>query len=304
MHAGAEPVTLVSVPERASGTGASRPKPPMATSGRRALTFFDNVPSPGPCIYAIVHSATGRAYVGSAKDLPARWRDHWRDLRKGRHTSPHLQSAWTKYGQAAFDIRVLETCEPAVLRTREQWWLDQYFSDGRALNGSSYAHWHEFTEAQKAKIGQIRQGRRHSPATRAAISAALRASPASALAIRKAQSMVSPVRTPEQREKIRQALLGRKASDATRAKMRGPRPHTRNPKSDEARQHMREAWTRRLETEAQRHLRGQRTSESLRRAYAEGRRHRVYRPLSLEQRQKISQALRQRVAVMKEASVP
>jgi group I intron endonuclease len=80
-----------------------------------------------PGIYAIRHVESGRMYIGSAKNIYDRWREHRSALRRGVHHSPYLQNAWNKYGEAAFVFEVLEHClgDAVMLCNQEQHWLDR-----------------------------------------------------------------------------------------------------------------------------------------------------------------------------------
>lgn len=95
-------------------------------------------------IYAIVHVASGKLYIGSAKDTKIRWSCHRTSLRSAKHHSKHLQRSFNKYGEDCFVFRVLEVVESAAnLVVREQWWLDNLKP---AFNGSptagSQLGWH------------------------------------------------------------------------------------------------------------------------------------------------------------------
>lgn len=81
-------------------------------------------------IYAIVHTLSGRLYVGSSIRIECRWRDHQGAMNRGKHYgSPHLLRAWQKYGQSAFRLIVLEIIEnidEQYLTEREQFYLDLF----------------------------------------------------------------------------------------------------------------------------------------------------------------------------------
>ncbi len=81
-----------------------------------------------PGVYAIIHIESGRRYIGSARDIYARWRWHKSDLRRGVSLCRYLQNAWTKYGESAFVFKVVEAClkDPIILAAREQHWIDQF----------------------------------------------------------------------------------------------------------------------------------------------------------------------------------
>lgn len=94
-------------------------------------------------IYRIVHNETGRAYIGSAKDIQNRWKRHIYLLNKGHHHNPHLQAAWNKYGPDAFRFEVIEIVEGRdnlIIR-------EQYYIDTRLAENGSY----EFNAAPKAE---------------------------------------------------------------------------------------------------------------------------------------------------------
>ncbi len=61
-------------------------------------------------IYEIRNTVTGFRYIGCSKDLQRRWKEHKRTLMRNKHHCTHLQRAWNKYGDLAFEWRVLLEC--------------------------------------------------------------------------------------------------------------------------------------------------------------------------------------------------
>lgn len=59
-------------------------------------------------VYAIRNAKTSRVYIGKSTDIPARWRQHRRDLARGKHINKELQEDWRQYGPDAFAFEVLE----------------------------------------------------------------------------------------------------------------------------------------------------------------------------------------------------
>lgn len=53
-------------------------------------------------IYKIVNTATGQCYVGQSQRVKKRLKEHFRLLRGNKHTNPHLQHAYNKYGASSF----------------------------------------------------------------------------------------------------------------------------------------------------------------------------------------------------------
>lgn len=78
-------------------------------------------------IYHIVNKVNGKRYIGSAVLLSKRLRQHKSDLAAGRHVNPHLQRAYDKYGEAAFEYTVAAvTNKPEDLIQVEQRHIDQF----------------------------------------------------------------------------------------------------------------------------------------------------------------------------------
>lgn len=59
-------------------------------------------------IYGIKNKVNGKLYVGSSSNIEQRWIQHRGMLNRSKHPSPHLQSAWNKYGANAFVFYVIE----------------------------------------------------------------------------------------------------------------------------------------------------------------------------------------------------
>lgn len=53
-------------------------------------------------IYKIVNKVTGQCYVGQSQRVKKRLKEHFRLLRWNKHTNPHLQNSYNKYGAEAF----------------------------------------------------------------------------------------------------------------------------------------------------------------------------------------------------------
>jgi group I intron endonuclease len=77
-------------------------------------------------VYFIKNTVNGKCYVGSSVDIKKRWGTHKLALRNGSHHSKHLQRAWDKYGESAFEFGFCELCSTASSLTNvEQQWLDR-----------------------------------------------------------------------------------------------------------------------------------------------------------------------------------
>ncbi len=75
-------------------------------------------------IYKILNTINGDFYIGSACHFRKRWENHLYELRKNKHHSIHLQRAWNKYGEQAFEFKILLYCDIENLLYYEQTLID------------------------------------------------------------------------------------------------------------------------------------------------------------------------------------
>lgn len=153
-----------------------------------------------PVIYWIKNTTNDNFYVGSTTQRYVRWRTHKKKLRAGKHHSRHLQSAWDKYGEAAFEFAVVEVVlSTEDLQEAEDRWLIKHvgkpycYNHGlrsgapmRGRTGTAHPNYGKpMAEGQKEKLrvatklqweeSDPRTGRKHSAAARDKISAKVQA---------------------------------------------------------------------------------------------------------------------------------
>lgn len=150
----------------------------------------------GSGVYEILHVESGKRYIGSARDFQKRWNAHRSHLRRGSHHSPHLQRSWLKHGEAGFEFRILEPCDPSHVILFEQVWLDWCKPEFNVCPKAYSTAGRKFTEATKEKIRQSSIGKK------------------------------MPARTAEYREKISKAHKGKqKSSEHMKALQAGREKH-------------------------------------------------------------------------------
>ena len=141
----------------------------MTISAIRGIISWEGMPMMG--IYEIcnLHDGKATAYVGSSNDIEARWSYHKSALRHGTHHNRHLQRAWDKYGEDAFEWGIIEeVVSEDVLLEREQCWLARYLENPAtcyniaavAEKPPSWTGKHHAEEA-KEKIGRAHRGELH-----------------------------------------------------------------------------------------------------------------------------------------------
>lgn len=92
-------------------------------------------------IYQIMNVTNGKSYIGSAKNLTTRKKQHFTSLRKGKGVNKKFQYAFDKYGEDSFMFTTLEYCDIDKLIEREQHYFDVLLlanSDCSFFNKNSY----------------------------------------------------------------------------------------------------------------------------------------------------------------------
>ena len=77
-----------------------------------------------PAIYKITNLANGKFYIGSTANLYTRLYLHFSQLNKNKHSNPHLQFSYNKYGKENFKYEIVLFCKDEELLEAEQWFID------------------------------------------------------------------------------------------------------------------------------------------------------------------------------------
>jgi len=212
-------------------------------------------------VYSIRNTLNGKQYIGSAAtSFARRWACHKSILKKGKHHSTHLQSAWNKDGGEFFEFRILEVTRPEWAVAVEQVFIDAWKTSnakygyniaptagstrGRkcsdetkcrivaALTGVKRGPVSDEHRAKLISASQLRIGVKHTPETRAKIAAA------------RLGKKFGPL-TSETKEKLAAANRGKHVSDETRRKLSIAATGKKKTFSAEHRQHLSEAGRKR-----------------------------------------------------------
>lgn len=180
--------------------------------------------TPEQGIYRIVHTDSGKSYVGQSVDIATRWASHRSLLVAGNHKNEHLQSAWAKYGAAAFYFEVLElVTDPQLLSDREAHYCDLHrvyqndFGYNSAVVDPSGTH--RVSDATKEKIRRSHLGMGHTVATKEKLSSIKKAEARALIEAGIPHPNKGVVRSAETRGKMSAAKRGVPASPETRAKL-------------------------------------------------------------------------------------
>lgn len=74
-------------------------------------------------VYKITNNITGDFYIGSSKNIKARWTAHKKSCTWKHRPNSRLYQAMAKYGKDNFLFEIIE--ETTELREREQYWIDR-----------------------------------------------------------------------------------------------------------------------------------------------------------------------------------
>lgn len=152
-------------------------------------------------IYKIANKINGKFYIGQTeRSLDVRWSEHKCNLNGNRHGNSHLQNAWNKYGEDAFEFSVILECPEETLNFWEKAflgdrWKTEYKHCYNQKQGGSNGR---LSEETKKKLSELNKGKNH--------------------------PMWGKTHSEETKRKIGLGNKGKTISEEAKQKMRGPRP--------------------------------------------------------------------------------
>jgi len=158
-------------------------------------------------IYKITNIINGKSYIGSSKNIDARFWEHMKKLYLNIHCNSHLQRSWNKYGKDSFTFGILELCPENKFIEIEDFYISKYqtLNKKHGYNLLS-ANRQIYSQETREKMSKSRIGKKHSEETK----------------LRMSIGMTNAIlrRTPEMKQKTKTLRTGQKKSDETRQKMR------------------------------------------------------------------------------------
>jgi group I intron endonuclease len=109
-------------------------------------------------VYIIRNTINGKLYVGSSNNLKYRIARHLYMLKSSTHYNRHLQAAFDKYGQDAFQFQIVEECSIEEQIAREEYYtqlhkaLDPSFGYNLAPHPFQGARGVKWSEASRAQL--------------------------------------------------------------------------------------------------------------------------------------------------------
>lgn len=90
------------------------------------MNALSHITVPNCCgVYRLTHAASGLFYVGGSTQVRRRLSEHFREMRTGRKAkSKDMCALYAQDGAMGWTVAMLEVCEPAHLKVREQFHID------------------------------------------------------------------------------------------------------------------------------------------------------------------------------------
>lgn len=115
-------------------------------------------------IYCILNKENQMRYIGQSVDIPKRFLHHKNRLRSNKHRNIHLQRAWNKYGEEAFEFQVIQYVDTDLNYREYFWWL--FFKPENCYNEAtpgqdSPMSGKKHSEDTKKKISESKSGEKH-----------------------------------------------------------------------------------------------------------------------------------------------
>jgi len=241
-----------------------------------------------------------KRYIGSTSNMERRWSQHRRLLKRNLHENPILQFSYNKHGENNFIYELLELCSESNLIEIEDKYIRLFDTMNRnhgynfdlpsRPNQSPEANekrrlamtGRKMSEKQRIQMSIDRTGKKHTPEHKAATKLAIQnrtQEEKEAIYKKISEANKGKIMSQEARRKIGLAHLGTKYSEESKTKMSEAHKGSKNPNYGRTGEHH---W------HYGKHFSSE-TKEKMRLAHSGSNNHNYGKPMSEEQKQKISE---------------
>lgn len=172
-------------------------------------------------IYEIKNIESGKRYIGSACNFLVRWKNHRNELNRSVHDNSHLQNAWNKYSEDAFEFNVLLVCDKNNNILYEQAFLDKMCPTYNiAKNATAPMLGLHHTKETCAKLSAINKGKIFSKEHKRKLSMAQKGKKASEeVRLKMSKARKGKKFTEEHKRNLSASLRGRVFTEESKMKM-------------------------------------------------------------------------------------
>lgn len=114
------------------------------------------------CIYSITNKINGKVYVGQTDNYAKRYYNHVNNLSKNKHHVESLQDDFNKYGEMAFEFKIIQGCTIEELDVLEQKYIKELnaFEDNGGYNANTGGKsGHQISKRTKDKMSKTTKER-------------------------------------------------------------------------------------------------------------------------------------------------
>lgn len=118
-------------------------------------------------VYKITNTITGDFYIGSSKNVKARWAAHKCHSTWKNHQNNPMYLDMQKYGVDKFEFQILEEVEPEQLKEKEQQFIEKLqptynsmYAKGKNVERDKESH-RKYNQSEKGKESQRKRSRKY-----------------------------------------------------------------------------------------------------------------------------------------------
>lgn len=110
-------------------------------------------------IYCIRNKINNKYYIGQSVNIKNRWKEHKYNLRHNRHVNNKLQNAWNKYGENAFEFKIIKACKKQYLDRFEKLYMSTFNTHKNGYNIIPGGYYNPMLcEECRSKVSQSNMG--------------------------------------------------------------------------------------------------------------------------------------------------
>jgi len=115
-------------------------------------------------LYLITCKIDGKRYVGQSYDVKNRLQQHRWNLKNNKDPNEHLQHAYNKYGESAFEFKILQLKPQSIIDDCEKFLIHIFKSNKRGIGYNIQSGGRKHKKHSKETIDKMRDSHKGKPA--------------------------------------------------------------------------------------------------------------------------------------------